>query len=124
MKQTLKINSYEVWMSLGITKEEQAQLQAVHFDVTLQFDKAVKGSASDHLDDAIDYAALTNHIKKVALVRSYQLIENICFMAHQHLTEWLKSQGFVGELITEATKLHPPIAGLQGGVKFACQSTL
>ncbi|AZZ35924.1 hypothetical protein CIK05_03660 [Bdellovibrio sp. qaytius] len=122
MRQTLKINSYEVWMSLGVTKEEQAQLQPVHFDITLHFDKPVKGCATDHLDDAINYAALVSHIKKVATARPYNLIENICFLTHQHLTEWVKTHGFTGDLVTEATKVRPPVPSLQGGVKFSCQS--
>lgn len=124
MKQTLRINSYEVFMSLGVTKEEQAQLQPVIFDITLHFDKAVKGCATDHLDDAINYAALVSHIKQVATARSYNLIENICFLTHQHLTEWVKKHGFTGELVTEATKVRPPVPSLQGGVKFTCQSTV
>jgi dihydroneopterin aldolase len=124
MKQTLRINSYEVFMSLGVTKEEQAQLQPVHFDITLNFEKPVKGCATDNLDEAINYAALVSHIKHVATVRSYNLIENICFLTHQHLTEWVKTHGFTGELITETTKVRPPVPALQGGVKFTCQSTV
>jgi len=122
VKQTLKINSYEVWMSLGVTKDEQANLQPVHFDITLQFEKPVKGSASDHLDDAINYVDLTYHVKKVATTRPFNLLENVCFIVHQHLTEYIKTHGFAGELTTEATKVRVPEASLQGGVKFSCQS--
>lgn len=122
VKQTLKINSYEVYVSLGVTKEEQAQLQPVHFDITLHFNKSVKGCATDNLDDAINYAALVSHIKQVATARAYNLIENICFLTHQHLADWVKTQGFAGELVTEATKVRPPVPSLQGGVKFTCQS--
>ncbi|WP_409479374.1 dihydroneopterin aldolase [Pseudobdellovibrio sp. HCB154] len=124
MKQILRINSYEVWMSLGVTKEEQAQLQPVHFDITLHFEKSVKGSATDHLDDAINYAALVSHIKQVATARSFNLIENLCFITHQHLTDWVRKHGFAGELVTEATKMRPPVPALQGGVKFTCQSSV
>ena len=124
MKQTLRINSYEVWMSLGVTKDEQTNLQPVHFDITLQFDKPVKGSASDNLDDAINYVDLAYHIKKVATTRPFNLIENVCFITHQHLTEYLKTHGFTGELTTEATKVRVPVASLLGGVKFTCQSTV
>lgn len=124
MKQTLRINSYEVWMSLGVTKEEQAQLQPVHFDITLHFEKSVKGCATDHLDDAINYAALVSHIKQVATARSFNLIENVCFITHQHLTDWVRKHGFSGELVTEALKVRPPVPSLQGGVKFTCQSTV
>ena len=104
-----------------MTKEEQAQLQPVLFDITLLFEKPVKGCATDNLDDAINYAALVSHIKQVATARPYNLIENVCFLTHQHLTEWLKSHGFSGELVTSATKVRPPIPSLQGGVKFTCQ---
>ena len=122
MRQTLRINSYEVWMSLGVTKDEQANLQPVHFDITLHFDKPVKGSATDNLDDAINYVDLSYHIKKVATARPFNLIENVCFITHQHLTDYLKTHGFTGDLITEATKVRVPVASLQGGVKFTCQS--
>lgn len=122
MKQTLRINSYEVWMSLGVTKDEQTNLQPVHFDITLQFDKPVKGSASDNLDDAINYVDLTYHVKKIATTRPFNLIENVCFITHQHLTEYLKTYGFAGELTTEVTKVRVPVTSLLGGVKFTCQS--
>lgn len=124
MKQNLRINSYEVWMSLGVTKDEQTNLQPVHFDISLQFEKPVKGSASDNLDDAINYADLVYHVKKVATTRPFNLIENVCFITHQHLTEYVKTHGFTGELTTEATKVRAPVASLQGGVKFTCQSTV
>jgi FolB domain-containing protein len=122
MKQSLKINTYEVWVSLGATKEEQSLLQPVHFSITLHFEKSVKGSASDVLDDTINYAALTSHVKQVATTRPYHLIENLCFMTHQHISQWLKTFGYAGELTTEATKVRPPVPSLQGGVTFACQS--
>lgn len=122
MKQTLKINTYEVWVSIGATKEEQSFLQPIHFDITLHFDKPVKGSASDVLDDTINYAALASHVKQVATARPYVLIENLCFMTHQHISQWLKSFGYTGDLTTEATKVRPPVASLQGGVTFTCQS--
>lgn len=124
MKQSLKIHAYEVWIGLGVTKEEQALLQPVRFDVTLAFEKPIKGSASDNFDDTVDYVTLTNHIKQVATARSFHLVENVCFLTHQHLSQWLKSQGFNGELITEATKMRPPVPSLQGGVTFTCQSPI
>ncbi|MFN3454513.1 MAG: dihydroneopterin aldolase [Pseudobdellovibrio sp.] len=124
MQQILKVNTYEVWVSLGCSKEEQSFVQPVHFNVSVTFSEAVKGCLTDHLSDAVDYVSLTNRIKNVAQSKSFHLIEHLCFLVHQDLYMWLQQQNYKGVLNTEVKKLRPPVAHVQGGVEFQCQSNL
>lgn len=122
MVQTLKINAYEVWVSLGCSKEEQSLAQPVHVDIVLVFKNQCVGAKTDNLIDSLDYVALTNTIKAVAQNKSYQLIEHLCFSIHEKLLLDLKKHNFTGQLTTSAKKIRPPVNSLQGGVEFLCQS--
>ena len=122
MLQSLKINTYEVWVSLGCSKEEQSLTQPVHVDIVLVFKNQCAGAKTDSLSDSLDYVALTNTIKTVAEHKSYQLIEHLCFSIHEKLLLDLKKNNFTGQLTTSAKKIRPPVKSLHGGVEFSCQS--
>lgn len=124
MTQKMKIRNYEVWVSLGCSGEEQSLTQPVHFNLTIDFNHAVKGCVTDHIQDAIDYFALTEIIKNVSQEKSFHLIEHLCFMVHQHIDTFLKKCKVNGRFTTEAIKLRPPVQSLQNGVEFSCSSEL
>lgn len=122
MQQVMKINHYEVWISLGCSTEEQSLPQPVRFDVTLHFDEKIKGCSSDQLSDTVDYVSLTNLIKKISLQKSYQLIEHLCFLAHEAIIQELKSKNIKCDLTTNLKKVRPPVESLLNGVEFSCHS--
>ena len=124
MYQKMKIRNYEVWVSLGCLKEEQAYLQPVHFNITIEFNHALKGCVTDRIEDAIDYVSLTEIIKNISQEKSYHLIEHLCFMVHQHIDTYLKKCKISCKYTTEAIKLRPPVQSLQNGVEFSCSSEL
>lgn len=124
MNQIMKLNKYEVWVSLGCSEEEQSLPQPVLFDVQIHFSQNVKGVITDHLQDTVDYVALTEIIYKVATEKSFHLVEHLCFLVHQHIETYLKKNKIHGYFQTEVVKLRAPVRSLQGGVSFSCQSEL
>ncbi len=77
LKQTLRINKFEVWVHLGCSIEERKHTQPVHFTLEIKFLKNLSGSETDQLTDAIDYVELAECIKTVALIKPYHLIEHL-----------------------------------------------
>ncbi len=122
MQQMMKINQYEVWISLGCSTAEKALPQPVHFDLTLHFQENIKGCSTDQLSDTVDYISLTNIIKKISLQKSYHLIEHLCFSVHEALVQDLKNKSVRCDLTTSLKKVRPPVESLQSGVEFSCHS--
>ncbi len=120
----MKINDYEVWVSLGCSKEEQSYKQPVHFNFEIEFYSQVRGETTDQLTDAIDYVALTDLLKLSAESKSYQLIESMCFEATEKVSAYLKECRVVGLFKLSVLKLRPPVPHLKSGVSWTCQRHL
>ncbi len=118
----MKINQYEVWISLGCTEAEQSILQPVHFNLVIHFHENIKGCVTDQLTDTVDYVSLTSLIKKISLQKPYHLIEHLCFLVHEELTKELKNKKILCDLTTNLKKVSPPVESLQSGVEFSCHS--
>ena len=124
LKQTLRIQDYEVWVHLGCTKEEQAFTQPVHFTLEIQFDKNLKAGQTDHLNDAIDYVELTMLIKNQSMKGPFHLIERLNEEVFKNLYEFLKIKKITGRLTVQIKKIRVPIENLRDGVVFVCEATL
>ncbi len=122
MKQTLHVNQYQCWVSLGCTKEEQSLQQPINVNVQIQFKHPLIGSISDLLKDAVDYVKICNEIKITSENKSYQLIEHLCYEIHKNLLAILIQHSLEGDLSVEVIKLRAPVPNLQGSVQFVCQS--
>ena len=124
IKQTLKIQDYEVWTRLGCTVEEQKFVQPVHFSVEIEFHKNGDAVNTDRLKDAVDYVVLTKAIKQVAEQKAYHLIEHLCFDISLKLADVLKELWIQGTLKVHVHKIRVPVENLRGGVVFTCETTL
>jgi 7,8-dihydroneopterin aldolase/epimerase/oxygenase len=124
MKHTIHIQDFEVWVSLGCAKEEQAYSQPVHFNLTLEYDELVKGAVTDDLQDATDYVALADIIKKVSQSKSFHLIEHLNEMVLNGIIHYLKSKYFKGHVKLSIKKIRVPVENLRNGVVFTCDTRL
>lgn len=124
MKHTIHIQDFEVWVSLGCAKEEQAYSQPVHFNLTLEYDELVKGAVTDDLQDATDYVALTDIIKNVSQSKSFHLIEHLNEMVLNGIIHYLKSKYFKGHIKLSIKKIRVPVENLRNGVVFTCDTRL
>ncbi len=124
VKQTLKINNFEVWVNLGCSLEEQKQTQPVHFTLEIKFLKNLNGCRSDQLTEAIDYVQLTQMIKKIATLKPYNLIEHLNYEVFQAIIKILSQQPISAEVQLNIKKIRVPVKNLIDGVEFTCQQML
>ncbi len=124
MRQTLKINNFEVWVNLGCAVDEQVNLQPVHFSLEIKFLKNLSGFCTDKLTDVIDYVTLTEIIKQTATSKSFHLIEHMNYLVFEKLIYSLKQQQTFADVILTIRKLQVPVESLKDGVEFTCQQIL
>lgn len=124
IKQAMKIQNYEVWVSLGCTKEEQKFTQPVNVSVFIDFIDNLNGCYSDLLTEAVDYVSVTQAIKQIALNKSYHLIEHLCHEIILQLIQDLKKQNIKCRLKVDMQKLRVPVENLKDGVIFSCETIL
>ena len=124
MKQTLKINDYEVWVHLGCLTEEQKHAQPVHFTLELKYLKNLTGTHTDNLADTTDYVHLVEIIKKTAQKKNYHLIEHLNHEVFIELISELKKNKASVEAQLTIRKIRVPVENLKNGVEFSCQMTL
>ena len=124
IKQTLKINQFEVWVHLGCSDEERKHTQPVHFTLQIKFIKNLTGSQTDQLADAVDYVQLTETIKSVAMSKPYQLIEHLNQQVFNALIKDLKIKNTTAEIELTIRKIRVPVENLTNGVEFTCQQML
>ena len=124
LKQTLRINKFEVWVHLGCSIEERKHTQPVHFSLEIKFLKNLSGGETDQLMDAIDYVELAESIKTVALVKPYHLIEHLNQEVFNALIFVLKKKNIAAEIQLTIKKNRVPLENLIDGVEFTCQQIL
>lgn len=124
MRQTLKVNDFEVWVHLGCGSEEQKHAQPVHFTLKIDFSKNLNGYKTDSLHDAVDYVRLTEIMKSVAMKKNYQLIEHLNHEVFVALIADIKNKDVQGEIALTIKKIRVPVENLRSGVEFTCQQTL
>jgi dihydroneopterin aldolase len=124
VRQTLKVNDFEVWVHLGCGSEEQKHAQPVHFTLKIDFSKNLNGYQTDSLHDAVDYVRLTEIMKSVAMKKNYQLIEHLNHEVFIALISDIKNKDVQGEIALTIKKIRVPVENLRSGVEFTCQQTL
>ena len=124
MKHTLRVEDFEVWVSLGCLPDEQAYKQPVHVTLNLEYSDLVKAAASDELQDATDYVRLTKIISTAAGAKSYKLIEHMNDSILNALLHELKAHYFKGKIQLSVKKIRVPVENLRSGVVFTCETDL
>ncbi len=120
----MKIKNFEVWVSLGCSPSEQAQLQPVLFNVDILFKSKVLAEDSDRLEDSINYVELTDSIKAEAEKKPYNMIEHLGLNVAKAMQQKLSGR-YTGAILSVHTlKLRAPVKNLQGGVEWLCRLTL
>jgi dihydroneopterin aldolase len=71
----VRIQGLQVWCVIGVLAEERDRAQQIEVDCTLSYDRYPD---REELEQAIDYTALAELIRKVAVDGRYQLLERLC----------------------------------------------
>ena len=101
---TVEISSLSVFTHHGVTKAEQDTGQRLVFDITLDVEDCY-ATATDRLEDTIDYGAVCDMVTYVATERSYKTLERLCTAIADGLVERFGATG----VVVRATKPEPPL---------------
>jgi dihydroneopterin aldolase len=112
----LEFRGARLEVRLGCSVAERAVPQAVDLDLAVRFPELPIACASDRLEDAICYADLIDAARDACAGREFHLVERL---AHELFGRLRALVPPGAELWLRATKLHPPVAGLSGGVAFS-----
>ena len=78
MLQKIKLNSFQIPVSIGVHEWEKKQLQTLSFDLVLWVDVAL-AMKTDQLSHTIDYTEIASSIKTISSQKHYHLIEHLAF---------------------------------------------
>jgi dihydroneopterin aldolase len=101
---------------LGCSDAERATPQAVDLDLRVRFAQLPRACESDDLSHTVCYADLIDAARAACAGREFKLVERL---AHELFLRLRPLVPNGAELWLRATKLHPPVEGLSGGVSFA-----
>src|SRR3984893_4026490 len=91
----------------GVLPEEQGRPQPFEVDVELDVDLAAAGE-SDHLDDTVDYSAVSEAVSRVVKSERYQLLERLA----TRIAEVCRVDERVTPVAVTVRKLHPPVRAM------------
>lgn len=120
----MHIRDFEAQVRLGYSEEERQNPQTVLYNLTLVFLNEVRAEKTDQLADAIDYVEITRILKNTSALKTYFLIEHLCYENLNAVCAFLKKKNFKGEIVLEAIKLQVPIENLKSGVSWICRQKL
>ncbi|HVM09756.1 MAG TPA: dihydroneopterin aldolase [Acidimicrobiales bacterium] len=89
----------------GVLPEERERAQPFEVDLDIETDLSSAG-ASDHLDDTLDYGALTAIAERVVAEESYGLLERVAARVAEAL---LDADERVASVTVTVWKLRPPV---------------
>jgi dihydroneopterin aldolase len=112
----LEFRAARLDVRLGCSAEERAKPQAVDLDLAVRFRELPAACASDRLEDTLCYAELIEAARAACVGREFQLVERLAHELFMCLRALVPADA---ELWLRATKLHPPVDGLRGGVAFS-----
>ena len=78
MKAKIGFKKFEINCIIGELSYERIQKQSIWVDLEVEYDIA-KVCQSDHIDDAVDYVALSKTCEEVALEGNFHLVETLLY---------------------------------------------
>ena len=91
----------------GVLPEEQGRPQPFEVDVELDVDLDAAGE-SDHLDDTVDYSAVSEAVSRVVKSERYYLLERLA----TRIAEVCRVDERVTGVAVTVRKLHPPVRAM------------
>lgn len=91
----------------GALEEEQARPQPFEVDVELEVDLTGPGE-SDHLEDTVDYSAVSEAVVRVVESEQHHLLERMA----SRIAEVCRSDDRVQAVTVTVRKLQPPVRAL------------
>jgi dihydroneopterin aldolase len=111
----LDIEAIRLKVRLGCEPAERAVPQAVEVKLAIRFAALPAACWTDELDDTVCYAALAALAREHCARREFRLIERLALELHGLVRTRLPRSARLGLTVT---KLAPPVAELERGVRF------
>jgi 7,8-dihydroneopterin aldolase/epimerase/oxygenase len=102
---TVEISGLSVYTNHGVGDAEREVGQRLIFDVSFALDEC-DATATDRLDDTIDYADVCAQVALTAQARSYRTLERLCAVVAERLLDRYNT----GSVSVRAAKPEPPMA--------------
>lgn len=112
----LEFRRARLHVRLGCAADERAAPQAVDLDLAIRFAAPPPACESDRLDQTVCYADLIEQARHVVAAREFHLVEHLAHELFARLRPLVPADA---ALWLRATKLAPPVEGLDGGVAFS-----
>jgi dihydroneopterin aldolase len=112
----LLIPGLRLWISLGCSLEERANVQPVDVDIRIRFSQEPLGCGSDQLTDVVCYQTVVEHLVESTKGQSFNLIESLA----AHIFDCVVKQLNLSDTLVEITvvKPHHPVSQVQKGIAF------
>lgn len=94
-----------VYTHHGVGEAEREVGQRLVLDVALELESC-EATATDRLEDTVDYGEVTREVAAMAQARSYRTLERLCAAIADHLVDSHPS----ASVTVRAAKPEPPIA--------------
>jgi dihydroneopterin aldolase len=111
----LEVREARLRARLGWEEQERARPQTLELSLRLEFAQLPRACESDRLADTVCYAELVERAREICARGEYRLVEHLARVLADALWPLLPA-GTALELTL--AKPEPPIAELQGGVRF------
>jgi FolB domain-containing protein len=111
----LAFDDLRLRVRLGCTESERANPQEVALGLSIRFAEPPTACQSDRLADTVCYAGLAEAALKRCAGREFQTLERLAHEIYAGLVGLLPPGADLG---LRVTKLHAPVPGLRGGVRF------
>jgi dihydroneopterin aldolase len=112
---TLDVEAIRLDVRLGCTAAERAAPQGVEVKVTIRFPLLPAACWTDRLEDTMCYAELVALAREHCAGREFRLVERLALelygLVHERLPHGAR-------LSLAVTKLSPPVAEIERGVRF------
>jgi dihydroneopterin aldolase len=101
----IEVVGLSVYTHHGVGEAEREVGQRLVLDVTLELDRC-EATATDRLEDTIDYGDVCREVASAAQARSHRTLERLCAALADHLVD-----RYGADIVTvRAAKPEPPIA--------------
>lgn len=111
----LLIPGIRLWISLGCSRAERANLQPVDVEIRIHLSQEPKGCRSDQLSDVYCYKQISEHIIQFIKDRSYNLIERLAADVFDVISQQMTENCMIEVVVS---KPNHPIPYIQKPIQF------
>ncbi len=111
----LEVEAIRLHVRLGCQAAERAAAQAVDVNVVIRCAALPAACWTDELEDSVCYAELATLLREHCAPREFRLVERLALELHGLVRSRLPKGA---RLALTVTKLAPPVAELERGVRF------